>query len=378
MNTRQAADVRSSAVEAVGPDAKLTVASTRMRQHAGGRMRPVQLAPKALTRWVAALMRARRVIGVQARNGRFEFAPLARAADLRLDYDVTILPPKVWFQPPREPLLRFTGPAAFESLLPDEPFVLLGVHPYDLEAIRQMDHLFSETHPDAHYLARRRNTLIVACDVQTASPHVFAGCMGTATARRGYDVLLSRVGDATIAEAGTRAGESLLALAGKTPAADAVCLGRRAQLWLDNARLLRKHELAVPLADLPALLERSQDHPVWEEKARLCFSCGSCNLVCPTCYCFDVHDEVGWDLRQGVRCRVWDGCLLRDFATVAGGHNFRSRRAERYRHRYYRKGLYLQAKIGRAACVGCGRCIAACVSKIANPVEVYNRLLENS
>jgi len=28
------------------------------------------------------------------------------------------------------------------------------------------------------------------------------------------------------------------------------------------------------------------------------------------------------------------------------------------------------------ACVGCGRCITACVTKIANPVEIYNRLAE--
>jgi len=32
--------------------------------------------------------------------------------------------------------------------------------------------------------------------------------------------------------------------------------------------------------------------------------------------------------------------------------------------------------IGQCGCVGCGRCITACVSKIAQPVEVYNSLLE--
>ncbi len=341
-------------------------------------MRPLKLTPGALTRWVAALMRAQPVIGVQAKGDWFGFAPLRRASDLRLDYDVTVVSPKALFQPPCEPLLKFTGPAAFESMMPREPFVLLGVHPYDLEAISQMDRVFADDHDDVHYRARRRLARIVACDVQRASPHVFAGCMGTATARRGYDVLLTRVGEVTVAEAGTRAGEALLEVAGRVPAADAVTLGRREQVWADNGVLLRKHELKVPLRALPALLERAQDHPVWEEKARRCFSCGSCNLVCPTCYCFDVHDEVGWDLKQGVRARVWDGCLLQDFATVAGGHNFRKQRAERYRHRYYRKGLYMPRKIGRVACVGCGRCIGACVTKIANPVEVYNRLLEES
>jgi len=68
--------------------------------------------------------------------------------------------------------------------------------------------------------------------------------------------------------------------------------------------------------------------------------------------------------------------MLREFASVAGGHNFRKRTAERFRHRYYRKGKYVPGKIGEISCVGCGRCIGACVAKIANPVDVYNRLLE--
>ena len=53
--------------------------------------------------------------------------------------------------------------------------------------------------------------------------------------------------------------------------------------------------------------------------------------------------------------------------------------AARYRHRYYRKGKYVPAKIGgQIACVGCGRCITACVANIANPVEVFNRLAEGN
>ena len=340
-------------------------------------MRTVKLSQQALDQWVAGLIRAQTVIGVQAKDDRYEFAPLSRASDLRLDYDVTILPPKMFFQPAREPLLAFDGAAGFETLLSDEPFVLLGVHPYDLAAILQMDTLFAADNDDIHYRSRREKAVIVACDVQTASPNGFAGCMNTATVSQGFDVLLTRVADVYVAEAGTAAGAALMADIAKAPEADAVSLARREQVWQDNRKLLRKHDLRVPLEELPALLERSYDHPVWEEKARRCFSCGSCNLVCPTCYCFDVQDEVGWDLKRGVRCRTWDGCLLKDFATVAGAHNFRKSRAERYRHRYYRKGKYMPDKIGQIACVGCGRCISACVSKIANPVEVYNRLQED-
>ena len=90
-----------------------------------------------------------------------------------------------------------------------------------------------------------------------------------------------------------------------------------------------------------------------------------------------MQDEVNWDLSTGCRYRAWDGCLLSSFATVAGNHNFRQIRADRFRHRLYRKGKYVPGKIGgQVACVGCGRCVSACVSKIANPVEIYNTILE--
>jgi len=187
-------------------------------------MRTVKLSRQALNQWVAGLIRTQKVVGVQAKDDRFEFAPLRRSSDLRLDYDVTILPPKMFFQPAREPLLAFDGAAGFKTLLADDPFVLLGVHPYDLAAILQMDTLFAADNDDVHYRSRREKAVIVACDVQTASPNGFAGCMGTAAVSQGFDVLLTRVADVYVAEAGTAAGAALMAALAKAPEADAVVI----------------------------------------------------------------------------------------------------------------------------------------------------------
>ena len=41
------------------------------------------------------------VIGVKAKRDKFVFAPLESAGELRLDYDVTLLPPKKYFFPQR-------------------------------------------------------------------------------------------------------------------------------------------------------------------------------------------------------------------------------------------------------------------------------------
>ncbi|HOW98249.1 MAG TPA: 4Fe-4S dicluster domain-containing protein [Kiritimatiellia bacterium] len=334
-----------------------------------------KIGPAALERWVDGLIGRQTVIGVQAKGDKFAFAPLAKTSALRLDYDVAVTAPKAFLQPPCETLLRF-NPKGYESVVDEQPFVLFGVHPYDAAAILQMDVVFAEGQADIHYLKRRAQATLVVSDVQQPSANVFAGCMNTAVLEQGGDVMLTRIGDAYLVESRSDKGAALVkSLAGEPDAAPAD-LQLRKKTWDDNRKRLRRHELKVKPGDLPALLARSYDHPVWEEKSKRCFSCGSCNLVCPTCYCFNVRDDVRWDLQSGERVRTWDGCMLAEFALVAGGHNFRKKKPERYRHRYLRKGQYLFEQHRQIACVGCGRCIGACVTKIANPVEIYNRLAE--
>lgn len=331
----------------------------------------------ALRNWVDRLIGRQQVIGVKAKGDRFVFGPLDAAEELRLDYDVTILPPKKYFLPQTETLLKFSRQGTYEPVGPPESFVLFGVHPYDVAAIAQMDEIFSKDNHDRHYMERRENAVIVACDVQKASPNVFAASMGTATVQEGFDVLLTKVGDDYVADARTPKGEALVSEIEGGVEPDPATLARREQLWQDLNRFLMRHELKCPPGDLPAVLEGSEDHPLWEKRSERCYSCGSCNLVCPTCYCFDVQDEMDWDLENGHRVRRWDGCMLAEFALVAGNHNFRETRAARYRHRYYRKGKYLFDRMGQIACVGCGRCVTACTADIANPVEVFNTLLED-
>jgi len=334
----------------------------------------------ALYAWVEEVLTRTRVIGIQAKGDRFDFAPLRRASDLRLDYDVSLTPPnRLCFQPPSESLLRFAG-VDYRPVLEAEPFVLFGVHPYDMVAINQMDLVFARDTLDVHYMARRQAATVVACDVESVSPNVFAGCMGTASVQEGFDVLLTRVGEHCLVDVRTEKGEALAEPLAGQPEATPRDLEAREQVWRENAGRLRRHELKVKPEELPALLARDEayNHPVWHERAEKCFGCGSCTNVCPTCYCFDIWDEVDWDLASGRRLRRWDSCQLEGFARVAGGHNFRKELYRRFRHRYYRKGKYVPEMIGQCACVGCGRCISACVSRIAHPPEVFNLLSEEN
>ena len=337
-----------------------------------------KISKEAFENFVETLIKSGKVVGVQTKGERFDFAPLVSAKDLRLDYDVTLLPPKRFFQPTTETLLAFDAEGKYKSEFDDEKFILLGVHPYDMAAINQMDKIFSKDYYDEHYMKRRNNATIIACDVVTASENVFAASMGMATVAEGFDILLTDIGDSYVAEAATEKGEALLSKAKNAVEADKKDLEKKQKVQQDNQKKLNKHKLKCKPSDIPKLLEKAYKHPVWEEKAKTCFGCGSCNMVCPTCYCFNVQDNFNWDLKSGQRRRIWDGCLLDGFTKVAGEHEFRANRADRFRHRLYRKGKYVPEKIGgEISCVGCGRCVGACLPDIANPVKVYNRLVDD-
>jgi len=328
--------------------------------------------------FVRSMIDSQRVYGPQVKGEKYDFDVLTSPDALRLDYDVSLQAPKKYFLPARETLMTYDIGGAYKGVYDEESFVLLGVHPYDMAAINQMDLLFSQDNYDTHYMMRRKNATIVACDVINPSANVFASSMGTAVVKEGFDVLLTKVDDGIIAEAATDKGAVLLAKAAAAPDATPEDLEQRETVWHRNEKALNKHELKCDAGYLPKLLDTAYDHNVWEEKAKTCFSCGSCNLVCPTCYCFDVKDDIKWDMAGGQRQRCWDGCLLDGFTKVAGEHEFRDNRADRFRHRLYRKAKYVPGKInGQIACVGCGRCISACLPDIANPVAVYNTLLDD-
>ena len=115
--------------------------------------------------FVTALIEAGPVYGPVAKRSRFVFERLETPEELRLDYDVTILPPKKLFFPPAQDLVRFDE-AGFSAALEPVEKILLGVHFYDVKAIDQTDLLFSERNYDVNYMAHREATTIVASNVQ--------------------------------------------------------------------------------------------------------------------------------------------------------------------------------------------------------------------
>lgn len=319
------------------------------------------------------------ISGMPSDRRFYSYAPLSTPDELDLSFDVTLIPPKKYLQPPTEELCAFELPARETPRIknPGDSRILVGVHPYDILAISQMDKVFSTIPQDTHYLERRSRTTIIGIDPVNVAPRAFWSSMGAYEVRKGFDLMLTDIGECYTIEMGSERGKALqkkTRVRGATSAEER----ERDRVRAEARKRCDANRLRFSYHELPDLLRRNENNPIWEEKAYLCFSCGTCNLVCPTCYCFDIKDDVSTDLKTGSRYRTWDGCLFTDFSRVAGGGNFRVHRADRYRHRFFRKGWFIHDRFGDIACVGCGRCSMQCPSDIADPVTVFNRLKEES
>ena len=315
------------------------------------------------------------VFGVKSKGQKFVFGELDSATELRLDYDVTILPPKKYFLPPCEDLMKFDISKQFgvEEVPDRTKRILIGVHPYDLIAIQQMDKVYLGDNPDDNYKIRRENTLIIASDVLNISDYSFAASMDSLTFDSGYDLLVTDIGDAVVITIGSEAGRTLLAKYGTSEDATSFDVSQVERLR-DNLPSKYKKKVNISKEEWAEHLISNYDHSVWEERSGKCLECGSCVLVCPTCYCYDVEDSISINMTDGVRSRTWDGCLLKDFTKVGSGEIFRETLLERYRHRIFRKGHYIPDRFDFVACVGCGRCVSACLPDIADPSEIMNTI----
>ena len=337
-------------------------------------MLPYVLKTGDLAAWAEALMAESRVAAPvlketsvsDATDLKFGWAYVEDAADVRLDYTVTVLGPKQFLWPPRQRLVRYhLGEAAApEALIDHERTVLFGVHPCDLTAIATLDAAFAKDVADPHYLARRSDTAIVGLDCGApCDESSFCLDMGSLYPESGFDVMLTPLGDKYFVEVATERGQALVEAANVHPATKQDMEAHQA--FAEEKRSNFHYRLPYEVKYLPEVLDASYDSLIWEAIARRCFSCGSCNIVCPTCYCFDVYDQVEADLTRGCRIRRYDSCQLDPFAEVAGGETFREDRASRLRHRMFRKGKYILEQTGRPGCVGCGRCDRACVAGIS-------------
>jgi len=315
------------------------------------------------------------VVGVKAKGRKFVFDSLEDARELALNYDVTILPPKKYFLPQSENLMNFTLNTPFDvkENVTEKPRIIIGVHPYDIIALEQTDTLYLDDQKDDFYKKRRDNTIIIGVDIQNVSPRSFAASMKTNVTDTGFDLMITDLENKYVITIGSDKGRTLLEKYANTKKAKHSDI-KKVQKYREYIASKYTKKVDIPKEDWSSFLIANYDHTIWERRSDKCLECSSCTMVCPTCFCYDVKDDVSLNLKDGRRIRTWDGCLLRDFTKIGSGEVFRDDKKDRYRHRFYRKGNYLPERYGFVACVGCGRCGTACLPDIADPCDVINEL----
>jgi len=296
----------------------------------------------------------------------YSFEEVRSGDEIALKYISTILPPKKFFLPVRETLLEYdTGKGLKAEAVTDyEEMFLFGVHTCDIAGIQCLNMVFLQHPEDRNYLIHKQNIKIIGLECNEYCDE-FANCrlMNTHLPDDGYDLFFTDLGEYFVVHINTPAGKQIIENAGFFKRAQSSHMNELASFREKKKALFRK-EGPIELELIPDLFDRSFDSKVWDDLDERCLACGNCTNVCPTCYCFDIREEINLCLTAGKRYRVWDSCQLGPFAKVAGGKNFRPTRKERQRHRYYRKFRYPIDRFSRFFCTGCGRCSRTCIAGI--------------
>ena len=251
--------------------------------------------------FLGRVMEDRAVVGPRQRPdqpGFYYFDHVKDPRDLALDYTTTTIPPKNAFFPPIETLFRFTesNPPEINLVRDTTPFLIVGVHPCDLAAIDALDSAYSYPPAEVRWVEQRKRATIVGIDC-LPDEYCFCASMGTSESRKTCDLFLTLIDGAYFIEVHTAAGEKMLKTVPKIPT-QARHL-EEVERWHSEKVALTTASLDSPIAEFADILDRGGLTPVWQEVASRCYSCGSCNTTCPTCFCFSMDDEFDLTLATG-------------------------------------------------------------------------------
>lgn len=331
-------------------------------------MKPIKVKTlEDLNGWIENLGRSYKVYGPVRTGSYDEFRPINRAEEVNWSFTNTRLSPKGLFHPHSEKMFDFSldpndpnRNILFESIKDMGPRVVFGIRPCDAYAMKIMDVNFdTPEYKDPWWVGRRSSTFLIglACSMPCSTCFCTAAGSGPFDSR-GVDVLISPFSGGYIVEAVNERGLELL---GKVPVDGEAALEEDLK---DRDRLREEAERRIkPVGNLKVLSERPMldlfNAPIWEEVQFACINCGVCTFLCPTCWCFDIQDEVYGE--KGCRFRIWDSCMFPLFTLHGSGHNPRSQKLQRVRQRFMHKLKYYVDKYGLGiACVGCGRCVQFC------------------
>jgi len=287
-------------------------------------------------------------------------------------------PVKAFFSRARETVAR-----DFKADVPSgatKPAAIVGVKACDLKGFKVQDFVFkNHDYEDPFYIRARENNLIIASDCSSSLDTCFCLALGIKPYPvEDFDLNLSQVKEGFVVEIGSEKGQAVI---NKYPelfeeVAEGLASARDAQRdWVTKKVEENIKENDIPHENLyKGTVEKKYESVLWADEAKTCVECGACNTICPTCHCFLLYDQKNDEAMA--RLRIWDSCMIKDFATVAGGANPRPKLWERLRNRFEKKFDFFAKVADIYACTGCGRCISACPAKI-DIRKVLHKLVHN-
>jgi ferredoxin len=262
-----------------------------------------------------------------------------------------------------------------------KPLCIVGAKACDLKGFKVQDNVFKEhDFIDPPYLKAREDNLIISSDCTEAIDTCFCISLeGKPYPEYNYDLNLSQVSGGFIIQSGSEKGQAIIE--DNPPLFSTVrdelareMEGQRTKVT-DKVKQNIKENKIPPQNKYEGMIQKNFDSDIWAEEATNCVECGACNTICPTCHCFLLYDQM--DEKKMARLRVWDSCMIKDFAKVAAGVNPRPQLWMRLRNRFEKKFDFFPKFAGMYACTGCGRCISACPAKI-DIRKVLKRLIEDA
>ncbi len=329
-------------------------------------MAQTYVSKEEMTSLVGRLMEKIPVIGPVREDEGHRFRLLQRSDDLDLGYRNTLRSPKELFHPHSEWMftysLRKDDPekGVLKEVLPEaKSRVVWGIRPCDAKALQLVDvNFLTDTYRDPWWEKRREETVLVGLGCSAPCDTCFCTSVGSGPFdKSALDVLITEIEGGYVIEAVTEKGASLLDQAAVGTAADEAQQEAAAEAAARAVETLSRPFDWTPLREKPQT--ELFDAEFWEEIQFACINCGTCTYLCPTCWCFDIQDEVHQG--RGVRLRIWDSCMYPLFTLHGSGHNPRGEKLQRVRQRFMHKFKYYIDKYGNGpACVGCGRCVQYC------------------
>jgi ferredoxin len=326
------------------------------------------------TQWLEKLLSLGEVIAPVHGSGEDVIFSTAACADAVLwDFVNPLHPPKRIVLPQTDPLVKIKDNGQgheVEPIYDDAPRILFNARSCDAKGIAFLTRMHEMEPADESYLRRALRLTVISLACTAPCPLGFCVCTNSGPfLSDGYDVQLTDLGENYLVEVASQKGHATVSCAPSLfrPATESE-IAQRKRLEAEARNHFGEETCHFASAMRRVSTGRVSD-ALWQRISDWCLECGACNFVCPTCYCFSVKDlgrNGGW-----VRCRMWDSCQYTAFTLEASGHNPRPERKERMKRRFFHKvsAQYYQ-RDAMVGCVGCGRCIKACLGTTSMPAVV--------